>query len=330
MNRQKSNSPEMIQNEETHFQFNWRSRIAILVFFAAICLGIGGLGVFKAWEHSSTGTPVNDGWTWTNAILMNVIFIGALVVLAWESYLLATLKIHAGGITKPLFFGGKTVVRWSELTNIRESKPGVLELTFGKRKITIAPLVYKDPYLVVTAIFSFARVEIPPEIARRLPGPKTKFKYFHFSQSGRSWLNWAMATCLVFSLFFGVLTQIHISSNSFKIVVFIGLILFFLIIGFVCYGLKRMIYCSYLLDQEKISQVEQDWNQSSIYWKDIGRVSYHQDLGTLVLVSQITGQTVLIDGQTDYFEELKQIILDRTGQNLSTAQPSTKKKRPRR
>lgn len=330
MDSQEANTLGVSQSEETHFQFNWRSRIAILVFFAAICLGIGGLGIFKAWEHSSTGTPVNDGWTWTNAILINVIFIGVLVALTWESYLLATLKIHTGGITKPLFFGGKTVVLWSELTNIREWKPGVLELTFGKRKITIAPLVYKDPYLVVTSIFSFARVEIPPEIARRLPGPKTKFKYFHFSQSGRSWLNWAMATCLAFSLFFGVLTQIHISSNSSKIVVFIGLILFFLIIGFVCYGLKRMVYCSYLLDQEKISQVEQDWNQSSIYWKDLDRVSYHQDLETLVLVSRTTGQTILIDGQTDYFEELKQIILDRTGHTLSPIDSLKKQKRSRR
>lgn len=147
---------------------------------------------------------------------------------------------------------------------------------------------------------------------------KTEFKQYVFSKPIRKLLNWGIATCLAFVFLFGVLTHTKLSSNSAEIIVFIGFIIGFLLIGYFLFWLNQLVYCSYQIDQEKITAVVSDRIQYSITWDNLDEVSFWAPPQILILVSKTTRQTILIDSQIDYFEELKQIILDRTGHTLST------------
>ncbi|MBI4747818.1 MAG: hypothetical protein HY774_04985 [Acidobacteria bacterium] len=147
---------------------------------------------------------------------------------------------------------------------------------------------------------------------------KTEFKQYVFSKPIRKLLNWGIATCLAFVFLFGVLTHTHLSSNSAEVIVFIGFIIGFLLIGYFLFWLNQLVYCSYQIDQEKITAVVSDRIQYSITWDNLDEVSFWVPPQILILVSKTTRQTILIDSQIDYFEELKQIILDRTGHTLST------------
>ncbi|HNC47148.1 MAG TPA: hypothetical protein PLU80_23450, partial [Acidobacteriota bacterium] len=69
MNSQEGNTG-ISQSEEFQLQVNWRIQGSLLIVLAIFCLGVGGFAFFKAWEHSSTGTQVTDGWTWRNALLL--------------------------------------------------------------------------------------------------------------------------------------------------------------------------------------------------------------------------------------------------------------------
>ncbi len=159
---------------------------------------------------------------------------------------------------------------------------------------------------------------------------KTEFKQYVFSKPIRKLLNWGVATCLAFVFLFGVLIHTHLSSNSAKVIVFIGLIIGFLLTGYFLFWLNQLVYCSYQIDQEKITAVVSDRIQYSITWNNLDQVSFWEPPQILILVSQTTRQTILIDSQIDYFEQLKQIILDRTGHTLSPIDSLKKKKRSRR
>ncbi|HMW00089.1 MAG TPA: hypothetical protein PKE58_08080 [Acidobacteriota bacterium] len=329
MNSQEGNTG-ISQSEEFQLQVNWRIQGSLLIVLAIFCLGVGGFAFFKAWEHSSTGTQVTDGWTWRNALLLNAIFLCAVGAVIWETYWLSNLSIDAWEITKPAFFGGTHALPWSELTSLQSSSKDVVNLSFGQRKLRIAPHVFQEPEKVKSAIYHFANQGLLTVEQFHPLIPRPTFQIYRFSELTRRWLVIGGISSFGLSIVSGIMLAGYRRPLPPDVAYVLGFAVLSFSLFLILPKLGQLTRCSFQIDQTQITKQTGLNNRFSIQWQEIELIETGPEVKHLLLKSKQTQDLMVIEPQTENFKVLKNIIQYRTNQLAPQTQPPKKKKRPRR